>query len=132
MKWLKLTLGLVAVAALALIGFLLISFARQLLMGGAIALSGMGEMKIVVEESEPAAAPSAGPTDDPMESLFSDAAYDDGSQISSPDSEDDSGNVVYDDPDEDLTEVPVDKMPEDMPALTQQEIEALENADGSD
>lgn len=107
MRWIKLTLGLVLIAALGAAIFLVARFVQQVLIQGTAALDEAGNALISATE-EAWTAPSR--TREGGD--WADAAYD-GVLPAQAGWEDESGNEVFDD-EEDLSDVPVDALPEDL------------------
>ena len=119
MKWLKLAGGLALVGVLAFVLFMMFQVGRMLITGGAQMLGGMGNDALTDAGADVDVAydPTPQPTEDPMDALFGEQAYDNPSNlIDGP--EETHNNIVDHDPSENLVEVPIEPMAEPTPEPT--------------
>ena len=112
MKYVKLTLGIIAVILAALALMLVVRLTRDLMMGGASLLSAMGDMPVeMAQEPAPTLPPAPVLPEDGEETVQGGL---DGNLLP----EESYGNVVYDTEGLDLFEVPVESLAEDLPLYT--------------
>jgi len=125
MKWVKLAIPLLIAVAFGFVLFLAFGLFRQLAVGGAMLFSDMGN-EVFVDADAPFDIPDLTPepvlSEDPLIAQFGAAAYEKVYPLrDAPYTPED--NIVFErEPEESQVEIAVEKLPEEMEALSEEEL----------